>query len=253
LPDIVSQFINNGLRCITDILTGCITAQTEDITECVRRAGEVLRVLSFVTEPLRQEASMLPPLESRIQEEFFTAICGKFKDIESLFSSDNGISSAGYDLTQITHAVIFLSRLLQFYLGFRGSWSPAQKTAASNLSLTIFRLATVRHFRFAHTQIVLSSEIQLHSTGNAGDLVAFPLLMDTLYYLIDGVYATRCKNYPANGSQRYPRTRKRRHLTLSATIPNIVTMICPLTFHQSIAISCVRCCLIHRQTPQWQL
>jgi mediator of RNA polymerase II transcription subunit 12 len=153
LPDIVSQFINNGLRCITDILTGCITAKTEDITECVRRAGEVLRVLSFVTEPLRQEASMLPPLESRIQEEFFTSICGKFKDIESLFNSDGGISSAGYDLAQITHAVIFLSRLLQFYLGFRGSWSPAQKTAASNLSLTIFRLATVRHFCFAETQI----------------------------------------------------------------------------------------------------
>jgi mediator of RNA polymerase II transcription subunit 12 len=102
-------------------------------------------VLTLIAEPLRAEVSLLPPLECRIQEEFFEAISNKFKDIESLLVSGEG-DSMTRGRSEIAHTTIFLSRLLQFDLGFRGAWTPVTKSASANLSSTIFHLAVVCRF-----------------------------------------------------------------------------------------------------------
>src|ERR1700722_8951361 len=145
--NMISQFINNGLRCITKILNdGNVTEQLDNFPECVRRAGEVLRVLTFVAEPLRTEGSLLPPLECDVQDEFFEEICNKLRDIESLLTRNDGDLTTKGGQSEVSRAVMFLGRLLQFDLGFHGVWTPATTTAGSSLSSTLLQLAIVCHF-----------------------------------------------------------------------------------------------------------
>jgi mediator of RNA polymerase II transcription subunit 12 len=138
---IAPKFVNNGLLCIAKILNEAyVTPQPEALAECIRRAGELLRVLIHVTEPLREEAFELPELDCGIQEGFFDAICTKFEDIRSMF---NGGSFTDDGLSQVTRSAIFLGRLLQFDLGFRGVWTAKTREGSGSLSSTLFRLALV--------------------------------------------------------------------------------------------------------------
>lgn len=141
----IYQFINNGLRCIAEILNEVSTAsQPDSLADRVQRAGELLRVLAHVVEPLREETSLLPQLEPGVQDEFFTALTANFELLESLLSAYNMDSSEDDRPSQITRCAIFLARLLQFNLGFRGAWTEKTRVLSTNLSSTIFRLALVR-------------------------------------------------------------------------------------------------------------
>jgi mediator of RNA polymerase II transcription subunit 12 len=138
------QFLNNGLQCITEMIENLhVDEPSENWEEHLHRAGDLLRVLTLIAEPLRSDDSLLPPLDSPIQERFFEATCKSFRDLESSMTSGQHLTEAGGGNSKITHAVIFLGRLLQFDLGFRGAWTPATIASGSLLSSTIFQLALV--------------------------------------------------------------------------------------------------------------
>lgn len=113
------------------------------LTDGFERAGELLRVIAYVAEPLRAPGSQLPPLDQAIQEEFFEVLNTKFREVEHSFSANDFEAAFGSELTQ---AAISLSRLLQFHLGFPRTWTPKIKESSSTLSSTIFQLVLVRRY-----------------------------------------------------------------------------------------------------------
>ncbi|KAJ7502832.1 hypothetical protein B0H11DRAFT_1986564 [Mycena galericulata] len=158
---VAGKFINNGLKCVTEILRD-LSMTSKSLTDGFERAGELLRVIAYVAEPLRAAGSQLPALDPAIQDEFFEVLNDKFVDVERCLTDAE--SSLGVELSQAT---LSLSRLLQFHLGFPVVWTAKIKELSINLSATIFRL------------------VLLHGSGIRLDLGAYSLLIDTLYYLLD--------------------------------------------------------------------
>ncbi|KAJ7668448.1 hypothetical protein DFH06DRAFT_1181718 [Mycena polygramma] len=163
---VAGKFINNGLKCVTEILRDLNMASKKSLSDGFERAGELLRVIAYVTEPLRATGSQLPPLDPAIQDEFFEVLNGKFVEVEHSLAANDG--DVGSNLgTELTHAAISLSRLLQFHLGFPVVWTAKIRELSISLSGNIFRL------------------VLLHGSGTRLDLGAYSLLIDTLYYLLD--------------------------------------------------------------------
>ncbi|KAG1727617.1 hypothetical protein EDB19DRAFT_1897524 [Suillus lakei] len=158
------KFINNGFRSIVDILNQAPAPSTpESLLVRVSRAGEVLRVLSHVSEPLREEGTGLD-LDVSTQERLAKTILESLQFANATFSK-----TADYSLRIITEAVIFLARLLQFDLGFPGIWTTHFRETCEKMAPVLFDL------------------VLIHACGPAHDAVAFTLLLDTLYFLIDGM------------------------------------------------------------------
>lgn len=178
---ITGQFINNGLQCMSEMLRNALL-QPADLTDCIERAGQLLRVLAHVIESMREQAALLPQLDPMVQDEFIDAICVKFNAIESILTSDGW----GLETSQVSRSLIFLARLLQFNLGFRGAWTAKAKSVSDQLVSALFRLALVST-TLAYLAVVTDSFIiQIHGSGEYVDLVTFSLIVDTLYYVIDG-------------------------------------------------------------------
>jgi mediator of RNA polymerase II transcription subunit 12 len=116
-------------------------ASKKSLTDGFERAGELLRVIAYVAEPLRSVGAQLPALDQAIQDEFFVVLNDKFVEVEQSLAVTDVESNLGAGLT---HAAISLSRLLQFHLGFPVVWTAKIKELSINLSGTIFRLVLVR-------------------------------------------------------------------------------------------------------------
>ena len=183
------QFINNGLQCITDMLRD-VPLQPANLADCIQRAGQLLRVLAHVTESIREEAAMLPQLEAVVQDKFIDAICTKFNAIHSTLAADSGKTETEIETSQLSQALVFLARLLQFDLGFRGVWTAKTKEASNQLVSTLFRLALVGSTPFIAYLVIDHQITQIHGSGKHIDLVAYPLIVDTLYYVLDGMFLT---------------------------------------------------------------
>ena len=65
--------------------------------------------------------------------------------------------------------MIFLARLIQFDLGFPEAWTPTFKDIRSNMLDVVLKLAI------------------LHGGGYIVDPIAFTLLLDTAFYIFDGM------------------------------------------------------------------
>ncbi|CAK5281407.1 unnamed protein product [Mycena citricolor] len=154
---VAAKFINNGLKTVTGLLQD---PTTKSLSESFERAGELLRVIAYVAEPLRSPGAQLPALDATIQGNFFQVLHDKFAEIERCLSQDE-------DSPELTQVAISLSRFLQFHLGFHFSWTPKIKELSVGLSGTILKL------------------VILHGSGPLLDLGAYSLLIDTLYYLLD--------------------------------------------------------------------
>ncbi|KAH7888428.1 hypothetical protein F5I97DRAFT_1803562 [Phlebopus sp. FC_14] len=165
---VAEKFVNNGFKSIVGILSRPPFPPSANVLlERVDRAGEVLRVLSHVAEPFRTHGVVFN-LDSSCQEKLGKVICEGLTGIESMFST-GATTAETADLTQNT---IFLARLLQFGLGFGGSWTTVLREQYELLSSLVFRLALV------------------HASGPHVDAVTFSLLMDTFYFVIDGELVT---------------------------------------------------------------
>ncbi|KAL0072786.1 RNA polymerase II mediator complex subunit [Marasmius tenuissimus] len=162
--EISGKFINNGMRRITDVLSGMVF-KDDTWKAGLDRAGELLRVLSYVAEPLREDPSGLPAINPDIQDRFFPTLSTKWDELLRLMETDSEEDRQG----SFTRAVVLLARLLQFDLALRGVWTEKVKEGSFKLTDTLFKL------------------LQIHATGESTDPIAFPLLIDTLYYLLDEI------------------------------------------------------------------
>ncbi|OCH91787.1 hypothetical protein OBBRIDRAFT_752537 [Obba rivulosa] len=165
---VASKFLNAGFRRMTEILNEPVDQnRPEGITSYVRNGGEVLRLLARVVKPFRQDLP-LPELDAAIQDEFFSTLCTKFVQVTDMLAAATDDDAHGVDgVNPASHSAIFLARLLQFYLGFPGVWTTQSKAKCEQLCAIL-------------TQLIL-----LHGVGSAIDQLAFPLLLDTLYYVLD--------------------------------------------------------------------
>ncbi|KAF5388867.1 hypothetical protein D9757_005681 [Collybiopsis confluens] len=159
--EIASKFINNGLKQVADIIQN-MTFTSDSLDASLGRAGELLRVLTYIAEPLRDNQSELPQLDAVVQTELFEALSIKFSELV-----DNLQVEPSSNGPLLMNACVHLARLLQFDMAFRGLWTDSAKTASETLSGNLFAL------------------VQMYASGNNGELIAYPLLLDTLYYLRD--------------------------------------------------------------------
>ncbi|KAF9070892.1 hypothetical protein BDP27DRAFT_1419656 [Rhodocollybia butyracea] len=163
--EIAGKFINNGLKHVAEIIHNMDFA-SDSLHASVGRAGELLRVLIYVAEPLRDNPSELPLLDSTVQTEFFEALSTKFADLVVLLQAED-VPTKMNDIEPLMHVCVLLARFLQFDLAFRGVWTEPAKKASEALSSNLFILT------------------QIYASGNNSELIAYPLLLDTLFYLRD--------------------------------------------------------------------
>ncbi|EMD32061.1 hypothetical protein CERSUDRAFT_162114 [Gelatoporia subvermispora B] len=165
---IAAKFLNAGFRRMIEILSDQASQnQPEGITSYMTNGGELLRLLARIVEPFRQDLP-LPELDPAVQDEFFSALCTKFVQVMDALAAATDEDASGVDgVHPASHSAIFLARLLQFYLSFPGAWSPQSKAKSEQLCAIL-------------TQLIL-----FHGTGSGIDQLAFPLLLDTLYYVLD--------------------------------------------------------------------
>ena len=109
----------------------------ESLVERIDRAGEILRLLSHVMEPFRTKGTVFQ-LDANCQERLGKGICETLSAVESMFAA-----TGAEGLTSLTQNVLFLARLLQFNLGFGGTWTTTIREQYEILSSTLFRLALV--------------------------------------------------------------------------------------------------------------
>ncbi|KAI6169577.1 hypothetical protein EDD17DRAFT_1784529, partial [Pisolithus thermaeus] len=159
---VAEKFFNNGFKSIVDIFTRApFPALRDTLFDRVGRAGELLRVLSHVAEPLRTKGVVLH-LDPLVQERLSKVILETLITIETMLSKSTNTSH------EVKRCAIFLARLLQFNLGFIGPWSTSCMEIHEGLMAVLFRL------------------LLIYAAGAHFDPVAFSLLADTLYFVIDG-------------------------------------------------------------------
>ncbi|TFY51580.1 hypothetical protein EVJ58_g10491, partial [Rhodofomes roseus] len=164
--DVAGKFVNAGLQRIIELLQEHFDPKNEDnVHAFVSNTGEVLRLLSKIVERFRHNAT-LPILDPAVQDRFFLGLVGRLAQMKEAWAAGRS-DDEDDSLNQASHCIIFLSRLLQFDLGFPGAWTPQ----ATDLSATLCK--------------ILIDLLLLHADGSGLDTVAFPLLFDTLLYLLD--------------------------------------------------------------------
>ncbi|KAG6886295.1 hypothetical protein C0993_006705 [Termitomyces sp. T159_Od127] len=159
---VTGKFVNNGLRCITERVRASTSITPSNSSSAFLRAGELLLVLIHVSEPLREETTLPAVLETSSQEDLMEALLAKLNLMESLIISD---SISDIDETLMQDMILFL-RLLQFEMGFRGTWTAKLKESTDTIVSSLFKV--------------------LISTINPTSILC-PLILDTLYYIYDEI------------------------------------------------------------------
>lgn len=141
----MGQFVNAGLKRITEIfrewdpLIDNVTHN--DLKKC---ASEILRLLANIVAPFRKDAS-LPPIETPVQDTLFTVLCARIANMTAVMK--NLIQRPWeVEASRGTQAIIFMARVLQFYLGLPIVWSQQSKDPGDDLCRNLTRLALVRTF-----------------------------------------------------------------------------------------------------------
>ncbi|KAG6370976.1 hypothetical protein JVT61DRAFT_10690 [Boletus reticuloceps] len=164
---VAEKFVNNGMDSLAEILARpSVPLSHENLAGRIDRAGEILRLLSHVMEPFRTKGLVMQ-LDANCRERLCKGICEILSAIESTFVATSAEASKS-----LTQNVLFLARLLQFKLGFGGPWTTVVGDQYEMLSSVLFRLALLHASR--------SSDL---------DFVAYPLLIDTLYFVIDELHS----------------------------------------------------------------
>ncbi|KAG6829453.1 hypothetical protein H0H92_004513 [Tricholoma furcatifolium] len=156
---VAGKFINNGLRRITEIVIESTRAADGN---SFQRAGEILRVLIHIAEPLREKTIPFSSLETSTQDAFIEALFSKLQAVETHITS-SGVDADTSDLTQ--DMVLFL-RLLQFEIGFREAWTSRMKDATVKVASLLIKII-------------------VHIISSDPASILYPLIIDTLYYVYD--------------------------------------------------------------------
>lgn len=171
-----------GLYTIAGILktTSVPSQQTLDIV------GERLRLLAHVVEPVRDDPLQLPTMDAPTQNDFFETLMNKFEALGSILSPKPPAKS---EMTpaQATQAAVLMARLLQFDLAFRGVWTPKTRQLSGKMCEVVFDLALVSDDEITTWHWLTFGLWQAHGAGDHLNPIAFPLLLDTYCYLLDGM------------------------------------------------------------------
>ncbi|KAL4248177.1 Mediator of RNA polymerase II transcription subunit 12 [Abortiporus biennis] len=159
---IAAKFVNSGLKRITEITADPRSSNATDNSYFVSTAGEILRLLANIVRPLRESGSM-PELDESIQDKLMITLQDKFLAILNVLSD----GTRDVNLSQMSQSTIFVARLLQFVLGFPGAWTNKVKQMCEGICGSIIKL------------------VMLYGSGRSLNQLTFPLLLDTLYYILD--------------------------------------------------------------------
>ncbi|THH04935.1 hypothetical protein EW145_g5157 [Phellinidium pouzarii] len=166
--DVAGEFVNKGLLRIADILDEVDDTQPESLASLPVKAGHFLNLLSTIMQPYRHLPSPLPSLDGTVQDKFIISLLRKFSALEeALRSQTQRIKEKDNVQVPLRDPVLFLARLLQFDLGFPGAWTQVMKDVGDQVIEVVLRLAL------------------LHGGGLMTDPVAFPLILDTAFYVFD--------------------------------------------------------------------
>ncbi len=135
----ILKFINNGLQCMSEILWQYLESADLD---CLRRVGELLRVLVHVSKPFGDAPGLIPTIEPLVQETFLKTILEKFNLLASQNIDEEGCARWKENL--------ILARLIHFVLNFKCTWSPASKEVSKDLCNVIFDLLLVGQVVFSY-------------------------------------------------------------------------------------------------------
>ncbi|KAH9940479.1 uncharacterized protein BXZ73DRAFT_88710 [Epithele typhae] len=179
---VAGKFVSAGLRRITEAFR-----EWDPLADkrCLKStASEMLRLLANIVAPFRKDTS-LPQLDPLVQDGLFLAICSKMAHMAKIMVS---LVERPWeeDAMNACQAVIFIARVLQFHLGFPLTWSQQAKDASEELCMNITRLAL------------------MHGAGEGLNMLVFPLLLDTLCYLLDEIPVDIKATGPYDPFKNYP-------------------------------------------------
>ena len=110
----------------------------------VSKAGDILRLLTNVAEPMRKDAQTKCSLEAWVQGRAMQCLHDKLMALFELMDTEKAQTVGDAVLHDRLQAVVFLARVLQFILGFAGTWSQELTTSAESLCSVLFKLILVR-------------------------------------------------------------------------------------------------------------
>lgn len=110
------------------------TAENIDLN-CLRRVGELLRLLVQVSEPLRDTPNSLPVIDPLVQETFLQVILEKLKHLQNCPMDEETCFK--------WRNCLILPRLIQFILSFKCNWTQGSKEISKELSDVIFDVLLV--------------------------------------------------------------------------------------------------------------
>ncbi|KAF8629229.1 hypothetical protein AX17_005811 [Amanita inopinata Kibby_2008] len=155
---VAGKLINSGLGRVVEILRAPTTTK-EALVDCLQWASEILRVILYIAGFPNGKTLSLPGFEFSLHEGLLAATYNKCDTISKLITEDS--------CPTLLRPIVILSRLLQFTLSYRETWSTKARDAGVSLSVVLFRLA-------------------LQLCGGSDDEVStYAMLIDTLYYLLD--------------------------------------------------------------------
>ena len=107
-----------------------------------------MKLLSSIMDPYREDQAATPILDLEVQDSLTYVLFSKLQMLV-----DNLMESTSDDHAQetiVTEGIIFISRLLQFELGFISDWKQPQRELLQKLLLLVYRVAIVS-FAFPQT------------------------------------------------------------------------------------------------------
>ena len=99
-------------------------------------AGDMLRLLTNIVKPLRDEGISLPAFQDRVQNDLVSAMCTCLAAIADAVAADKQVE-------EMTGASVLLARILHFLLGFQGVWTEEVISLSGRLCSVLIRLASV--------------------------------------------------------------------------------------------------------------
>ena len=128
--------MNAGLQRITEVVADVKDAAASSGVSAMTPAGDMLRLLTNLVKPFRDEGAALPALQDRVQNDLVAGLCSRMTTIADVLAAKKAVD----DCARIT---VLLARIIHFLLGFQGVWTEEVLTLSSKLSGALTRLASV--------------------------------------------------------------------------------------------------------------
>lgn len=144
------QFLNCGLRRLSQIMEEVQTADVDTLQSMTERADHFLTLLSTIAIPTRGELTAHSArLNADVQNGFMPKLLAKLTLMESslLKYAEETEPSFGRR-PPVTSSLLFVVRLVQYNLGFEGAWTAQTRDVGNQILAALVRLAAVSEFHY---------------------------------------------------------------------------------------------------------